>query len=73
MTYRPAPVSPGAASAPAIEARLEPDAIGVQDAVIGTASSVPAGTMAATLGYARFVLRSAFFQTPRESASREPW
>ena len=71
MTYRPAPVSPGAA--PAIEARLEPDAIDVaQDAVIGTASSVPAGTMAATLGYARFVLRSAFFQTPRESASREP-
>ena len=74
MTYRLAPVSPGAAPASAIEARLEPDAIGVaQDAVIGTASSVPAGTMAATLGYARFVLRSAFFQPPRESASRERW
>ena len=73
MTYRPAPVPPGAASAPAIEARLEPDAIGVaQDTVIGMASSAPAGTMAATLGYARFVLRSAFFPTPRESASREP-
>ena len=69
MTYRPAPVPPGAASAPAIEARLEPDAIGVaQDAVIGMASSAPAGTMAATLGHARFVLRSPFFQTPRESA-----
>ena len=49
MTYRPAPVPPGAASAPAIEARLEPDAIGVaQDTVIGMASSAPAGTMAAT-------------------------
>ena len=69
MTYRPAPVPPGAASAPAIEARLEPDAIGVaQDTVIGMASSALAGTMAATAGYARFVLRSAFFQTPRESA-----
>ena len=73
MTYRPAPVPPGAAPAPAIEARLEPDAIGVaQDTVIGMASSVLAGTMAATLGYARFVRRSAFFQTLRESASREP-
>ena len=50
MTYRPAPVPPGAAPAPAIEARLEPDAIGVaQDTVIGMASSAPAGTMAATL------------------------
>ncbi len=50
MTYRPAPVPPGAVPAPAIEARLEPDAIGVaQDTVIGMASSAPAGTMAATL------------------------
>jgi len=50
VTYRPAPVPPGAAPAPAIEARLEPDAIGVtQDTVIGMASSAPAGTMAATL------------------------
>ena len=50
MTYRPAPVSPGAALAPAIEARLEPDATGVaQDTVTGMASSAPAGTMAATL------------------------
>jgi amino acid transporter len=49
LTYRPAPV-PGAVPAPAIEARLEPDAIGVaQDTVIGMASSAPAGTMAATL------------------------
>ena len=48
MTYRPAPVPPGAVPAPAIEARLEPDAIGVaQDTVIGMASSAPAGTMAA--------------------------
>ena len=47
MTYRPAPVPPGAASAPAIEARLEPDAIGVaQDTVIGIASCAPAETMA---------------------------
>src|SRR5437016_1595005 len=39
-----------AAPAAAIEARLEPDAIGVaQDTVIGMASSAPAGTMAATL------------------------
>ena len=50
MTYRPVPVPPGAAPAAAIEARLEPDAIGVaQDTVIGMASSAPAGTMAATL------------------------
>jgi amino acid transporter len=50
VTYRPAPVSPGAVPARAIEARLEPDAIGVaQDTVIGMASSAPAGTMAATL------------------------
>ena len=50
MTYRPAPVPPGAAPAPAIEARLEPDAIGVtQDTVIGMAFSAPAGTMAATM------------------------
>jgi amino acid transporter len=48
VTYRPAAVPPGAT--PAIEARLEPDAIGVaQDTVIGMASSAPAGTMAATL------------------------
>ena len=48
MTYRSAPVPPGAASALAIEARLEPDAIGVaQYTVIGIASSTPAGTMAA--------------------------
>jgi amino acid transporter len=41
-----APVPP----APATEARLEPDAIGVaQDTVIGMASSAPAGTVAATL------------------------
>ena len=53
MTYRPAPVPPGAVPAPAIEARLEPDAIGVaQDTVIGMASSAPAGTMAATLAAA---------------------
>ena len=72
MTYRPAPVPPGAAPAPAIEARLEPDAIGVaQDTVIGMASFAPAGT-GRDAGHARFVLRSAFFQTPRESASREP-
>jgi len=39
--------------APAIEARLEPDAIGVaQDTVTGMASSAPAGTMAATLAAA---------------------
>ena len=50
MTYRPAPVPPGAVPVPAIEARLEPDAIGVaQDMVIGMASSAPAGTMAATV------------------------
>ncbi len=67
MTYRPAPVPPGVASAPAIEGRLEPDAIGVaQDAVIGMASFALAGTTAAAAGCARFVLRSAFFQTPRE-------
>ena len=53
MTYRPAPVPPGAASAPAIEARLEPDAIGVaQDTLIAMASSAPAGTLAATLASA---------------------
>jgi hypothetical protein len=53
LTYRPAPVPPGAASAPAIEARLGPDAIGVaQDTVIGMAFSAPAGTMAATLASA---------------------
>ncbi len=48
MTYRPAPVSPGAVPASAIASRLEPDAIGVaQDTAIGMASSAPAGTMAA--------------------------
>ncbi len=48
MTYRPAPVSPGAV--PAIPARLEPDAIGVtQDTVIGLASSAPAATVGLTL------------------------
>jgi amino acid transporter len=53
LTYRPAPVPPGAVPAPAIEARLEPDAIGMaQDTVIGMASSAPAGTMAATLAAA---------------------
>ena len=63
MTYRPAPVPPGAASAPAIDVRLEPDAISVaQDPVIVVAVGI------IVLGYARFALRSAFFQTPRESA-----
>ena len=63
MTYRPAPVPPGAASAPAIEARLEPDAIGVaQDTVIGMASSAPAGTMAATL--AALAVASAYGSGP---------
>ena len=50
MTFRPAPVSPGAAQAPAIAGRLEPDAIGVtQDTVIGLASSAPAATVGLTL------------------------
>jgi amino acid transporter len=50
VTYRPAPVSPGAAPAPAIPARLEPDAIGVtQDVVIGTANAAPAVAVALTL------------------------
>ena len=50
MTYRPAPVPPGAVPAPAIEARLEPDAIGVtQDVVIGTANAAPAVAVALTL------------------------
>jgi hypothetical protein len=53
LTYRPAPVPPRAAPAPAIKARLEPDAIGVaQDTVIGMPSSAPAGTMDATLAAA---------------------
>jgi hypothetical protein len=48
VTYRPVPVPPGAVPAPAIEAWLEPDAIGVvQDTVIGMASSAPAATLAA--------------------------
>jgi hypothetical protein len=34
------------------------------------AGIVAAGVI--VMGYARFVLRSAFFQTPRETASREP-
>ena len=63
MTYRPAPVSPGAVPAPAIGARLEPDAIGVaQDAVIGMASSAPAGTMAATV--AALAVASAYGSGP---------
>jgi len=63
VTYRPAPVSPGAAPAPAIEARLEPDAVGViQDTVIGMASSAPAGTMAATL--AALAVASAYGSGP---------
>ena len=63
MTYRPAPVSPRAAPAAAIEARLEPDAIGVaQDTVIGMASSAPAGTMAATL--AALAVASAYGSGP---------
>lgn len=63
MTYRPAPVSPGAVPAPAIEARLEPDAIGVaQDTVIGMASSAPAGTMAATV--AALAVASAYGSGP---------
>ncbi len=50
MTYRPAPVPPGAPPVPAIPARLEPDAIGVtQDTVIGLASSAPAATVGLTL------------------------
>jgi amino acid transporter len=40
----------GPTQAPAIPARLEPDAIGVaQDTIIGLASSAPAATLAATL------------------------
>jgi amino acid transporter len=63
VTYRSAPVSPGAVPAPAIEARLEPDAIGVaQDTVIGMASSAPAGTMAATL--AALAVASAYGSWP---------
>jgi len=63
LTYRPAPVSPGAVPAPAIEARLEPDAVGViQDTVIGMASSAPAGTMAATV--AALALASAYGSGP---------
>jgi amino acid transporter len=50
VRYRPAPVSPGAAQAPPIPARLEPDAIGVtQDVVIGTANAAPAVAVALTL------------------------
>ena len=63
MTYRPAPVSPGAVPAPGIASRLEPDAIGVaQDTVIGMASSAPAGTMAATL--AALAVASAYGSGP---------
>ena len=65
MTYRSAPVPPGAAPAPAIEAGLEFDAIGVaQDPVIGIASCAPAETLA--------IPRSAVFRTPRESAWGKP-
>jgi len=50
VTYRPAPVPPGAAPVRAIPARLEPDAIGVtQDVVIGTANAAPAVAVALTL------------------------
>jgi hypothetical protein len=50
VTYRPAPVPPGAAPVRAISARLEPDAIGVtQDVVIGTANAAPAVAVALTL------------------------
>jgi amino acid transporter len=50
VTYRPAPISPGAAPALTIAARLEPDAIGVtQDVVIGTANAAPAVAVALTL------------------------
>ncbi len=50
MTYRPAPVPPGAIPVPAIEARLEPDSIGVlQDVVIGAANAAPAVAVALTL------------------------
>jgi hypothetical protein len=60
VSYRPAPVPPDAAPAPAIDARLGPDAIGMaQDTAIRTASSAPAETMA--------ILGSAFVQPPPES------
>jgi amino acid transporter len=63
VTYRPAHVPPGAAPSAPIEARLEPDAIGVtQDAVIGMASFAPAGTMAATL--AALAVASAYGSGP---------
>jgi amino acid transporter len=63
VTYRPAPVSPGAVPVPAIASRLEPDAIGViQDTVIGMASSAPAGTMAATV--AALAVASAYGSGP---------
>ena len=50
MTYRPAPVPPGVASAPAIAPQLKADAITVtQDTVLGLASSAPAATVGLTL------------------------
>ena len=80
MTYQPASVLPGAAPATAIEARLVlPLAAGFLGWIIvklvqGEPASQRwslAGLAAAdiiVMGYARFVPRSAFFQTPRESA-----
>jgi amino acid transporter len=63
VTYRPAPVPPGAVPASGIAPRLEPDAIGVaQDTVIGMASSAPAGTMAATV--AALAVASAYGSGP---------
>jgi amino acid transporter len=50
MTERPATADPGSAQAPAIPARLEPDAIGVaQDTIIGLANVGPALSVALTL------------------------
>jgi len=50
MTDQHVTAIPGAVQAPAIPARLEPDAIGVaQDTIIGLASSAPAATIAVTL------------------------
>ena len=50
MTDRPATADPGSAQAPAIPARLEPDAIGVaQDTIIGLANVGPALSVALTL------------------------
>lgn len=50
MTDRPVTSASGTVQAPAIPARLEPDAIGVgQDTVIGVSNSAPAATMALVL------------------------